>query len=49
MARQKISLDVISVDSWATFQEVVAGPKYRSWAFRGHADARWPLYSSISR
>ena len=49
MARQKTSLDVISVDSWATFQELVAGPKYRSWAFRGQADARWPLYSSISR
>src|SRR5262245_5486510 len=49
MARQKTSFEVIPVDSWATFQEVVAGPKYRSWAFRGHADARWPLYSSISR
>ena len=49
MGRQKRSLDVIVIDSWATFQKVVAGPKYRGWAFRGHSDARWPLYSTISR
>ena len=49
MARRKTSLKTILVDSWTRFQEVVAGPKYRSWAFRGQADARWPLYSSISR
>jgi hypothetical protein len=24
-------------------------PRFRSWAFRGQGDARWPLYSSISR
>ncbi len=42
-------MKTISIDSWATFHEVVAGPKYRSWAFRGQASATWPLYSSISR
>ena len=41
--------DVVNVDSWSKFQEVVAGSEYRSWAFRGQADASWPLYSSISR
>jgi hypothetical protein len=39
----------IRVESWTTFQDVVAGPAYRSWAFRGQADARWPLFSSLSR
>ena len=39
----------VPVHSWTEFQQVVAGPKYRSWAFRGPADASWPLYSSISR
>jgi FRG domain len=43
------TFEIITVDSWATFQEVVAGPKYQSWAFRGQAEARWPLYSAISR
>lgn len=49
MATRKPSLTTVPVDSWTAFQDVVAGPKYRSWAFRGQADARWPLYSSISR
>lgn len=27
----------------------MSGTEYRSWAFRGQADAAWPLYSSLSR
>jgi hypothetical protein len=39
----------ISIASWGQFQEIVAGPTYQNWAFRGQADASWPLYSSLSR
>jgi len=48
-AKKGTSLQVVPVDSWSAFQEIVAGPRFRSWAFRGQGDARWPLYSSISR
>jgi hypothetical protein len=37
------------VDSWQKFRKLVAGPKYRSWAFRGQANCDWPLYSTLSR
>src|SRR6266545_4061966 len=47
--KRKTRLKTIPIDTWDTFQKIVAGPKYRSWAFRGHSDAKWPLYSSISR
>ena len=40
---------VMYINSWQEFYEVVSGPKYRNWAFRGHSDAEWPLYSSLSR
>jgi hypothetical protein len=39
----------VAFDSWAEFQDFVADPGYRNWAFRGQADARWPLHSSLSR
>lgn len=34
---------------WEAFREVVAGDEYKGWAFRGQADAEWPLFSSLSR
>lgn len=40
---------VIEIESWNEFHTVVAGPDYQSWAFRGHSDAAWPLYNSLSR
>jgi hypothetical protein len=40
---------VVEIDTWRRFQSVVAGPRYRNWAFRGQQDARWPLNSSLSR
>lgn len=40
---------VIEIDTWGRFQSLVAGRKYRNWAFRGQLDARWPLNSSLSR
>jgi hypothetical protein len=37
------------IRSWQEFYDVVAGPQYRNWAFRGQSDAAWPLFSSLSR
>jgi hypothetical protein len=39
----------ISIDSWSQFREVVCGAEYESWAFRGHSDSSWKLYSTLSR
>lgn len=41
--------DVVPIHSWGAFVSVVAGPDYKSWAFRGQADERWKLFSSLSR
>jgi FRG domain len=41
--------ETIEIDSWKNFREIVAGPKFNSWAFRGQADQAWPLFSSLSR
>jgi len=35
--------------SWDALAERLAGPKYVGWAFRGHADARWLLTSTLNR
>ena len=40
---------VKQIQGWQDFYEIVAGTEYRNWAFRGHSDAEWPLYSSLSR
>ena len=40
---------VKEIKNWQEFYEVVAGPEYQNWAFRGQSDAEWPLYSSLSR
>jgi hypothetical protein len=51
MARRSrtVPYPVIEIRSWQHFQKIVAGPRYRNWAFRGQADATWPLHSSLSR
>jgi hypothetical protein len=46
---QSTAYDVLTIDSWEQFCDTVAGPNYRSWAFRGLADANWQLYSALSR
>jgi hypothetical protein len=38
-----------TIRTWQEFHDVVAGPDYKNWAFRGQSDASWPLYSSLSR
>jgi hypothetical protein len=40
---------VKEIEDWREFYEVVAGPEFRNWAFRGQSNAQWPLYSALSR
>ena len=37
------------VSSWSQYLELVDGPTFRSWAFRGQADAQWGLWTALSR
>lgn len=39
----------VRISSWVEFRDTVAGAGYQSWAFRGHADARWSMFSTLSR
>lgn len=39
----------ILIDTWEEFRDKIDGEAYRSWAFRGQADASWPVYSALSR
>jgi hypothetical protein len=41
--------ETIVIESWEEFREVVAGSSFKSWAFRGHSDNTWPLFSTLSR
>ena len=40
---------VIPIKSWADYKNIVTGGDFESWVFRGHSDARWKLYSKLSR
>lgn len=42
-------MKAIKINSWNEFQNIIAGDKYRSWAFRGQADTEWKLESTLSR
>ncbi len=37
------------VDSWEEYLRLITDTPYANWAFRGQADARWPLLSALSR
>ena len=39
----------ITIESWTQFRKIVAGASFRSWAFRGHSDVDWQLFSTLSR
>jgi hypothetical protein len=39
----------IAVTTWAQFEDTIGDERFRSWGFRGQGDARWPLFSSLSR
>lgn len=36
-------------NTWEKFRGVIESDEYKGWAFRGQANADWPLYSSLSR
>ena len=44
-----IQLQIIPINSWQEFKEKIEHKDFRNWAFRGQADAQWPLFSSLSR
>lgn len=39
----------IPIPNWSYFRNLVDGDEFRSWAFRGQADAVWQLHSSLTR
>ena len=41
--------EVIRLESWDEFLKVMTESPYSDWAFRGHSDERWPLFSKLSR
>jgi hypothetical protein len=43
------SYEVKWFDSWDEFIDVITGPAYQFWAFRGHADESWPIHSTLAR
>jgi FRG domain. len=43
------SFPQIEIDSWDAFRRHMEDEAYRGWAFRGQADARLPLYTSLGR
>lgn len=45
----KAEFKVQHFETWEAFRQVIEAEEYRGWAFRGQSDARWPLYSSLSR
>lgn len=47
--RREREFRTVKVRSWEDYRRLVEGGDFRSWAFRGQADARWPLVSSLSR
>ncbi|MEM9324412.1 MAG: FRG domain-containing protein [Bacteroidota bacterium] len=42
-------MKILTIKTWNQFKDIVAGDEYRSWAFRGQADARWNLEPTLSR
>lgn len=49
MSRQLPRFPVVRIRSLKRYRELVDGERFRDWAFRGQADARWPLFSALSR
>jgi hypothetical protein len=39
----------VRINSWGDFIRVVLSPRYGNWAFRGHADANWPMQTTLAR
>jgi hypothetical protein len=43
------ALNVIEIKRWKDFKAMISEDKYRSWAFRGQANAEWSINSKLSR
>jgi hypothetical protein len=41
--------EIHQLSSWEQYITLVNHPKYRRWAFRGHADSSWVLKSTLLR
>ena len=41
--------DVRRLESWDEFLKVITDSRYSDWAFRGHPNEQWPLFSALSR
>ena len=48
-ANSKVPYQVHVLRSWEAFLEIITDSPYVNWAFRGHCDAAWPLFSALSR
>ena len=46
---KKPQYDEVRINSWGDFTRIVLSPRYTNWAFRGQADATWPLQSTLAR
>lgn len=45
----EVSSQVYGVGPWEEFLDLITDFPYSNWAFRGHCDAAWPLFSALSR
>jgi len=45
----KVPYEERRVESWEEFLRLITDSPYSNWAFRGHCDQRWPLFSALSR
>ena len=49
MAQRPSRYPVLKVRSFRAYRTLVDGSRFRDWAFRGQANARWELVSALSR
>lgn len=40
---------MITIENWGAYRDLVESPDFRSWAFRGQADAIWSLDTALTR
>lgn len=46
---ESAEFSVIEINTWGDYINIATGREYKNWAFRGHSNAEWPIYSSLSR
>jgi hypothetical protein len=47
--REQNNLRTIKIKRWKNYQNLVNGLDFKSWAFRGQSEAKWPLWTSLAR